>query len=243
VTQAPFQLNPTLDPERLASVYRKEGRIHIPDLLEADNAHQLHRSLKAESRWKLVFNQGDRLFELDRAAQAALSSEQKGQLDSAIHHSARYGFQYCYETIRVPDEPAERERSNTLLDQFASFLSSSAMLSFLGIITGEDRVNFADAQATAYAPGHFLTAHDDEVSGKNRAAAYVYNLTPTWRVDWGGLLQFEGDDGHVSRAFTPALNALNLFSVPQRHSVSIVAPFAASRRYAMTGWLRHRGSG
>ena len=94
--------------------------------------------------------------------------------------------------------------------------------------------------ATAYGPGHFLTAHDDEVAGKKRHAAYVYNLTPTWRIDWGGLLLFHGADGHVARGFTPSFNALNLFAVPQPHSVSMVAPFAANRRYSVTGWLRGR---
>jgi Rps23 Pro-64 3,4-dihydroxylase Tpa1-like proline 4-hydroxylase len=28
------------------------------------------------------------------------------------------------------------------------------------------------------------------VAGKNRVAAYVLNLTPRWRVEWGGLLMF-----------------------------------------------------
>jgi Rps23 Pro-64 3,4-dihydroxylase Tpa1-like proline 4-hydroxylase len=31
---------------------------------------------------------------------------------------------------------------------------------------------------------------------------------------------------------------LNIFAVPQPHSVTIVAPFAAAARYSVTGWLR-----
>ena len=56
--------------------------------------------------------------------------------------------------------------------------------------------------------------------------------------DIGGLLLFDGEDGHIERGFTPSFNALNLFTVPQPHSVSRVAPFAANRRYSITGWLR-----
>jgi len=78
------------------------------------------------------------------------------------------------------------------------------------------------------------------VAGKQRHAAYVYNLTPAWRADWGGLLLFHGDDGNVTRGLTPSFNALNIFAVPQPHSVSMVTPFAASRRYSVTGWLRGR---
>jgi SM-20-related protein len=114
------------------------------------------------------------------------------------------------------------------------------VVDFLRVVTGKKGIDFADAQATAYGPGHFLTAHDDEVAGKQRHAAYVFNLTPVWRVDWGGLLLFHGADGHVSRGFTPSFNALNIFAVPQPHSVSMVAPFAANRRYSVTGWLRGR---
>jgi SM-20-related protein len=36
----------------------------------------------------------------------------------------------------------------------------------------------------------------------------------------------------------PSFNTLDLFAVPQRHSVSIVTPSAQHRRYAVTGWLR-----
>ena len=35
----------------------------------------------------------------------------------------------------------------------------------------------------------------------------------------------------------PRFNALNVFAVPQPHSVSIVSPFAVGARYSVTGWL------
>jgi len=46
--------------------------------------------------------------------------------------------------------------------------------------------------------------------------------------------------GNVTRAFTPGFNILNLFRVPQPHSVSWVNDLAPSPRYAVTGWLRAR---
>ena len=107
-------------------------------------------------------------------------------------------------------------------------------------VTGEDRIAFADAQATAYAPGDFLTGHDDAVGGKKRLAAYVFGLTPVWRVEWGGLLLFHGSDGDVDAGLAPRFNTLNVFAVPQTHSVSMVTREAPSRRYSITGWLRAR---
>ena len=105
-------------------------------------------------------------------------------------------------------------------------------------VTGDDTIAFADAQATRFDPGHFLTCHDDKVGGKSRRVAYVLSLSPVWRPDWGGALQFFGVDGNIEQAYVPTYNAINLFRVPSDHSVSIVAPFAGASRYSITGWLR-----
>ena len=235
---APFAINPDLDAEALRRSFAAAGRVHIAHFLEPSGAARLAEHLRARSDWLLVINQLDKVFELGRDAQAALSEAKQAQLDAAVFQAARHGFQYRYETLRVPDGRRERAADPSLLNRFAEFLSSAEVLAFLRRVTGSPAIRFADAQATAYAPGHFLTAHDDDVAGKNRVAAYVMNLSPDWRIDWGGLLMFEGADGHVERALVPGFNALNLFAVPARHSVSYVAPFAPRRRYSVTGWLR-----
>lgn len=231
-----YRLNPLLNRAALAAAFRERRRLHVPDFLVAEDAERLFSYLKGSADWRLLVNQEDRLFELDRAAQAALTPERKQALEQAVHAAARYGFQYLYESIRVPDEDQARAERGDALNDFARFLSSDEVLAFFRDI-GVD-ADFADAQATAYGLGHFLSAHDDAVEGKHRKAAYVYNLTPTWRPDWGGLLMFHREDGHIAEALTPSFNALNLFAVPQAHSVSMVAPFAATRRYSVTGWLR-----
>lgn len=234
-----YRLNPRLDRQDLAETFARSGRLHIPEFLVPEDAERLRAFLKASSDWHLIVNQGDRLFELDRDAQAALTPARKQALEQAVHAAARYGFQYLYESIRVPDDDAARAAAGDPLNDFARFLSSDEVLDLFGAI-GVD-ADFADAQATAYGLGHFLSAHDDAVEGKHRKAAYVFNLTPKWRPDWGGLLMFHREDGHIAEALTPSFNALNLFAVPQPHSVSMVAPFAAARRYSVTGWLRVRG--
>ena len=68
----------------------------------------------------------------------------------------------------------------------------------------------------------------------------MLNFTPTWRADWGGILNFIDADGHISEGYTPAFNALNIFKVPQNHAVSMVTPFAREGRYSITGWLKYR---
>ena len=88
-------------------------------------------------------------------------------------------------------------------------------------------------------PGHFLTSHDDGTDAEDRVAAYVIELTQDKRTDWGGLRQIHNAAGNVSLALKPGFNTMYVFNVPQMHSLSYVAPFAAGPRYAITGWL-HR---
>jgi hypothetical protein len=233
-----FRLNPALDPNGLANEFRRRGRVHVPDFLDPAGAELLRQSLRSDRRWQLVINQGEKLFKLHRSEFEALPDEDKAKIMAAVHAAARHGFQYCYESIAVPDGAGARVADGTPPAAFAQFLSSEPVLELLRGVTGAADLGFADAQATAYAPGHFLTAHDDAVEGKRRRVAYVMGLTPAWRIEWGGLLMFHGAGGHVEEAWMPRFNALNLFAVPSAHSVSLVAPFAASRRYSVTGWLR-----
>lgn len=233
-----FELDPLLDPESLAAHYRPRRRLHIPGLLKAEGAKRLLLELHQSGEWKFIYNQGEQRWELTREDQAALTAEEKVQLQTDLHKGAREGFQFGYEYIHATDGRRIPAASTRLVDEFASFMSSEPMLRFLRKVTGCHDISYADAQATAYGPGHFLTVHDDDVQGKNRRAAYVFGLTPNWKADWGGLLMFHSDDGHVDESYVPMFNALNIFGVPQTHSVSVVAPFAPHPRYSVTGWLR-----
>ena len=235
----PFELNRALDPAGIAQAFAATGIASIPDILSPESAAALHAMLRRRDDWRQVIGGEDKLFELDRAARAAMSEQQHKELDRAVYASARDRFQYRYETLRVPDDPAERSLSADPLVAFASWWSSEAVLPFLRVATGLTGIAFADLQATAYSPGDFLTAHDDAVDGKNRLAAYVLNLTPGWRIEWGGLLAFHEEGAPDVTALAPAFNRLNVFRVPRRHSVTEVTRAAAYRRYSLTGWLRY----
>lgn len=227
-------VNPAIDWRGLARRFAEAGRVRIENFLEEASAVALARHLRERGDWKLVFNSGDKIFEIGRAERAALPPERVAAITAAVNAQAQRGFQFHYESVRVPDAAAARAADPTLLNQFAMLMCSPPMLERLRGVIGAPGITFADAQATAYAPGDFLTAHDDDVAGKNRFAAFVMGLTPGWKFDWGGLLLVHDDEA----AWVPRFNTLNLFAVPQPHSVSQVASFAADRRYSITGWLR-----
>ena len=235
-----FRLNPALDRAALAEAFEAQGRLRIRDFLVAEDAAALHAEMRRREDWLQIVNSGDKVFDLDRPARAAMSARHKEALDRAVYAGAREGFQHRYEAIRVPDEEAKRADSDDPFAEFAQWLSGGEAREFLRGVIGRPELDFADAQATAYGPGDFLTGHDDEVEGKNRLAAYVFGLTPQWRAEWGGLLLFHDRDGDIERGLLPRFNSLNLFAVPQLHSVSFVSPSAPFRRYSITGWLRKR---
>lgn len=224
----------------MAAAFARDGVVSVPNLLEESCAIRLHNMLRAREDWVQAINSGDKLVELDRPTRASLNAQQAGQLDEAVYAGARHNFQFRYETIRVPDGEAERAASDDPLAAFARWWSAPEQRAFMQEITGFADIGFADAQATAYSPGDFLTEHKDDVDGKHRLAAYVLGLTPKWRLEWGGLLVFHPEGDENARALVPGFNRLNLFRVPRSHSVSEVTRAAAYRRYSVTGWLRRR---
>ncbi|MEJ6595276.1 2OG-Fe(II) oxygenase family protein [Parasphingorhabdus sp.] len=235
-----FTLNSLLDREKLRRQFQDEDRLSVEGFLSGNGVDALFANLRSRGDWMEIFNSGDKLIELNPTAQQKLTDVQRNELSRAIYAQAREGFQYRYETIRVPDEAEVRAAMDDVIVRFAEWISGGEAHAFFREITGFNDIDFADAQATAYSPGHFLTGHDDDFPGKNRRAAYVFNLTPVWRTEWGGLLLFH-DDANAISGLVPGFNRLNIFKVPQMHSVTEVTQSAPYRRYAITGWLRKTG--
>ena len=236
---APFAINPALDPVRYAAQFAGRGRVHLPDFLVPAGADHVHRYLAQSAEWSLVLHDGTHVREATPEQRRHADEIWEREMAAFAYARAREGFEFLYEHRKVSDDPRERSADSSPVARFVDFLNSPAFLEFARRLTGQPDIVRADAQATRYRPGDFLTQHDDfdKTGRKLRRAAYVFNLTPRWQPDWGGQLQFIGPDGHVTEAWVPRFNALNVFAVPQPHSVSIVSPFAVGARYSVTGWL------
>lgn len=151
------------------------------------------------------------------------------------------GFSFIYRSFPMLTAYQQRRLPDHLLHRVFEFINGPAVLGLMRHVTGHMDIARADAQATLYEPGCFLTTHNDSMPAHHRRAAYVFGFTRTWRLDWGGLLLFHDERGRVLDGATPGFNTLDIFSVPQLHSVSSVAPFAQAGRYAITGWARAMG--
>lgn len=235
-----LRLDPSTRAEAMAPVFARHNRIHIPGLFAPGVAERIHRSLEADTPWRrnTLGEAGNQAFFAD--AYDAQPEPWRRQMIQAIEVKAKDGFQYLFDTYPVSDELEEGRRLGLASEAVYDFMNSEPGLGFLRRLTGEPRIAYVDAQCTRYLPGHFLTEHDDDLAGKHRLFAYVLNLTPRWRPDWGGLLLFLDADGHVAEGYTPKFNALNIFRTPFPHCVTQVSTFAGATRYAITGWIRAR---
>lgn len=234
----PLAIDPRLKVELIAAVCGRFGRVHVPGVLENTSALGIYEALNASLPWQMHYNDGEQVFDIPAGQFDALPADERGALLRGIYLRARLGFQYLYDSFAISDHYERGEHMDLALMHVFEFLKSEPVLEFARRATGVREIRSVDAQATRYRSGHFLTAHDDRDEVKGRVAAYVLNLTPGWRTDWGGILQFVDQGGHVAEGYMPVFNALNLFRVPMLHAVSLVAPFAGGSRLSITGWFR-----
>lgn len=241
-----ISINPALDVVKLAAEFEERGRVQVVDFLTAESARLVHSILVHDTRWEVAWQAGKEAKPQVLAHAELVGPQRPARLKEMMEKShtaiARgdFAFRYgCYPIIRGlldrrdPDGPYDR-----LIAEF----NTPAVLDFARRITGDDTLFKADAQATVFAPDHFLGMHDDTGSAaEGRKVAYVLGFAPAdWHPDWGGYLQFYDGDGNICWGWKPRYNVLNLMTVPCAHSVSYVPPFAPNARFSITGWFRDR---
>lgn len=234
----PLAVDPALNADSIRPVFKATRRVHLPGFLSDAWAKRLHQAFERNTPWRRSLFVDGQNVAAPYEQLAALPAADQAKLQSTMLSEARDGFQYAFHTWPVSDEVEAGRRIGHPAEAFYDFVNFEAFLGYIRRLSGDDRAVNCDAQCSRYVAGDFLNAHDDEAEGKDRLFAYVMNLTPNWRADWGGLLLFVDGDGHVAEGYTPAFNALNLFKTPQSHLVSMVTPFAGAPRYAISGWIR-----
>ncbi|WP_077035300.1 2OG-Fe(II) oxygenase family protein [Pelomonas sp. KK5] len=227
-------INPNLDLAQIESTLRGKGRVLIRDFFEPGVAQALAEAVDGID-WTLTYKDVEGVRRLTGEQLRSLSPQQRMQLTEGITHVARHEFQFSYFTSSLAESV---QRGDTdLLSRCMRWMGDETFMQLMRRLSGIDDIARIYAQATMYSRGNFLVAHDDHVDSEGRRLAYVINLTRHWRPDWGGVLHFSGPDGDVEDSFFPHFNSMALFTVPQTHYVSYVAPFAMAERTAITGWL------
>lgn len=239
-----FELNPAIDIGAHAARFAASGRVQIRNVLTEESARELQLVLARGTEWGMAIGAGAGKPQSFNAARTRTPEGQQllqQASRAAEQHSSRgeYGFRFAHypilEALREGWDPGGPHE--ILLEH----LNTPEFLDIVRAVTGISQLQKADAQATLFAPGHYLGQHTDSHVAEGWEVAYVLNLArEDWHPDWGGHLLFLDDEGDVIEGFRPRFNALNLFRVPQPHLVSFVPPFAPIGRLAVTGWLRSR---
>lgn len=238
-----FEVNPGLDRKGLAREFRKNRRIQVRDVLTAESAGTLRRVLERETPWGLAWRaaeDGPHGVRRDRLAALAPGEREEIQRKIVAAMQSR-DYAFLYMQYNLVEAYLGKWDPGAVHDLILEHINDEPFLDLVRAVTGFPDLVKADGQATFYAPNHFLAVHDDSHMAEGWRVAYVLNLAPDdWRPEWGGYLLFYDEEGDVIQGFRPRFNALNLFQVPQRHSVSYVAPFAPAGRFAITGWFRDK---
>ena len=237
-TDPEIQLNPDLDVAALKAAFSKDQKLSIPDILVPEAAKRLHLCLTDEIAWNMTYNDDQGEQHLFASKLQTMTPQERAQLRQKVNRRARAGkFQFLFGSFAIEDAYKEKLINDMYIARFYEFVNSEVFLTFMREITGFQTITRTTQQATAYGPGHFLTDHNDFEPGKSRKVAYVFGLTPDWKTEWGGILEFIDKAGKTTSGLVPAFNTLNFFSVPRRHVVTQVATYAPKVRYSITGWL------
>ena len=230
-------LNPLLDIPRLKADYAVDNRVRVDDLLTVESASRVRDAAGSLPYDYLFFSAGE-----NRVASpeqmAALSREQRGQLQQELNELAREGTGFLYGGYRM--EGDHLADAPPVLRELFELINSESVLSLIREVSGIEEIYSASGQYTRYTAGNYLTRHSDNITAEQRRIAYVLGLTPAWHPDWGGLLQFFEPDGTCRDTWAPRVNSLALFDVRHVHSVTYVAPWAGAPRLALTGWFSSR---
>lgn len=241
-----LRLNPALDAQKWAEIYARDRLVRIPDVFEPALAEHIESLLARTLNWRLVFAEadpsapgGERVSKLTQQDIAAMGRQAIGAKIGHVMERARENYGYLYDSYPMIEAYTSGWDAGHPIHQLTEFINSPEFLELGKTVTGAPLVTKADAQATRYARGHFLTRHIDEGHDKERVAAYTLGFTRNWQPDWGGLLMLLDDNLDISRAFLPRFNVLSIFDGRRIHSVSAVSPFAGGARHQITGWFRN----
>jgi Rps23 Pro-64 3,4-dihydroxylase Tpa1-like proline 4-hydroxylase len=237
-----FAIDAGLDPEQLCEAFREFRRLRILEFLDPSSAETLYQFINNEAEWNLIFVSNGRMYELPAEYRKNCSDQDEQRLVSLAHANAKEGgLGFIYDATRriEPDQPPSTQNPS-VLTRFANFVNSPPFLDFVRHLSGIAEINSADVQARRFRVGNFMTfcgGARGQDNASSRRAFYRYNLTPEWKAEWGGLLEFRGAADCSVDAYVPCFNCLDIFYFPQGHWVSAVSPFAGGDSFSIEGSL------
>lgn len=223
--------------EALQQQLDETGRCSIQPILSDEAAALLEAHLAASEEWCRIRGIGGQRFDLPPEAARDSSPQVLADhraIDEAIAGDAGKSFAFLYDAIPMTEE-ARAPDPDSPLAQLRRAMTDPAVYRWLERLTGESALSGVEIQATRFTKGDFLSLHHDGPS-TDRKIATVLGLSRDWSLDWGGNLLFPSVDDRVE-GLSPGYNRLDLFMVPQFHTVTAVTAAAPRPRLAVSGWF------
>lgn len=236
-----FQLNSDIDVAALAAEFLENGRVQIPNIFSSETALGLSDLLQTQTNWRVAWRAGIKgPFHSEMSGDSVRARSELSIAQKMSYESARQNeYSFIFGSYPILQAYLENWDAESNYNYILEHINDRPFLDLIRSVTSCPELIKADAQATFFGPGHFLSLHDDSHMNQRWRFAYVINMCPIdWRPDWGGYLNFFDDRGDIVVGWKPRFNTLNLFAVPQPHHVSYVTPFAPMARFAITGWFR-----
>lgn len=234
-----LRLNPSLELSRYADIFARRGIVQIPEIFESPLANEIESLLAGPLPWRMLLT--DRNDQPIHFKSSELQSMGRERIDAMIKDAfarARQNRGYFYNTYPMIEAYLRGWDPGHPIHQITEFINGDEFLGLGRAVTGVKGINKADAHATAYHPGHYLTRHLDYGEDHERRAAYVLGFARDWQPDWGGLLLFLNERQDVAEGYLPRFNVLTIFDIKYLHTVTQVSTFAGGVRRAITGWFR-----
>jgi Rps23 Pro-64 3,4-dihydroxylase Tpa1-like proline 4-hydroxylase len=238
-TAVVVRLNPALDLGAYARAYKQRGFVQVYNVLEDATANAIADLLERGLPWRLLFTDSDdKPVHFSQSEAKAIGPEKMRAKLADVMARARANRGYLYKTYPMIEAYLKGWDAGHPIHLMTEFVNSPEFLGLGRTVTGVGEITKADAHATFYGPGDFLTRHLDYGDDHERRAAYVLSLTRGWQPDWGGLLLFLKENQDVSEGYLPRFNVLTIFDIKFLHTVTQVSSFAGAGRYSVTGWFR-----
>ena len=234
-----LRLNPALDLAKYAEIYARRGIVQIPGVFEPAVAEAINDLLTASVPWRMLMtDSSDKPIHFTPAELQQMGRERMDALIKDAFARARENRGYFYNTYPMIEAYMRGWDPGHPIHQVTELINSDEYLGLGRAVLGIPGINKADAHATAYHPGHYLTRHLDYGEDFERRAAYVLGFARNWQPDWGGLLLFLNENQDITEGYVPRFNVLTIFDVKYLHTVTQVSSFAGGVRRAITGWFR-----
>ncbi len=236
ITLPEIKLNPDIDLEQAAIILKENGRVQIHNFFTDETAERLLELIMSNKTWYLSYNEGDQFLESSLTEFNALAPQFKQRMMNNIYQRAASAFQYVFIQYYITQAVKKGEEKGNPIHLMHEFVNGDLFMPFMKALTGQDEITWIESFVSRYAPGHFLTNHDDTHYKNDRVIAYTIGMSKNWSKDWGGHLAFFDEKGNVDQAFIPSFNTLSVFAIPQPHAVQMVAPYAKGERLSFLGW-------